>query len=619
MGRTIVDVYGDQVGASLEETASFSKYAGGCPANIAIGTARLGLRVGMITRVGDDHHGRYLRRTFQAEQVDTTCVVTDPGRSTAVVFLGIRDKATFPLLHYRADCADMAISPEDYSEEYIGSATAVLVTGSHLTTEHAANNIGMAISRAKARGTKVIFDIDYRPVFWGLVHKEAGDSRYVSADIVTRATQRYLPLCDLIVGTEEEIHIAGGTTDTIAALRAVRALTAAPIVLKRGAAGCAVFPAEIPDSVDGGILGTGYPVEIFNLVGAGDGFLSGFLSGWLRGLPWTECCSRGNAAGALVVSRQGCSPASPTAPELEWFLSRGNLDPALHRNRELAYLHRATTRRARPSPVCVLAVDHAKAFSSLPTAQGRPVSKLKALIADTALQMSPRYPQLGILLDDREGEDALLRVGSALPWVGRKIEESDCVPLKLTGGLPAAVLMSHWPRYQIAKCLVPQEDASTQAVQNERLLELYYAAEMYGIELLLELTHDDTPADAGMVLERIRSMQRMGVRPDWWKLPAFSDRRFWSEVSTVIRADNPLCRGILLLGGGRGDDDLLAAMDVARTQPIVQGFAIGRSVFLEPAARWLAARCSDAEFQELLTGRFDRFAEFWLQSAELTA
>ena len=277
MGRTIVDVYGNQVGCGLEETSSFSKYVGGCPANIAIGTARLGLRVAHITRVGDDQHGRFLRDQLSREGVDVSHVRTDPARLTGVAFLGIRDESTFPLLHYRDDCADMAITPEDYSREFISSATALLVTGSHLTTLEAAANVDAAVACAKAGGTRVIFDIDYRPLFWRLVSKDAGDSRYVSSELATAATQNVLPHADLIVGTEEEIRIAGGDIDTRKALVNIRRLSAAPIVMKRGPQGCAVFEATIPEDLDKGIVGRGFPVEVFNIVGAGDGFCPGFF------------------------------------------------------------------------------------------------------------------------------------------------------------------------------------------------------------------------------------------------------------------------------------------------------------------------------------------------------
>ncbi|TPG23497.1 bifunctional 5-dehydro-2-deoxygluconokinase/5-dehydro-2-deoxyphosphogluconate aldolase [Variovorax guangxiensis] len=615
IGRAIVDIYGDQVGARLEDVSSFSRYVGGCPANIAIGTSRLGLKVGMVTRVGDDHNGRYLKETLSREGVDTRHVVADSARLTGVAFLAIRDKETFPLLHYRENCADMAISPEDYSEDYIASARALLVSGSHLTTEAAAENLRVAIARAKARGTQVIFDIDYRPVFWGLVGRDVGESRFVDSAVVTRACQRHMAEFDLIVGTEEEVHIAGGDIDTIKALRRIRALTQAPIVLKRGAAGCVVFPEAIPDILDDGIVGPGFPVEVFNVVGAGDGFLSGFLSGWLRDKSWEDCCRSGNATGALVVSRHGCSPASPTAVELAWFLDGGRNDPALHRSEHLRYLHRTTTRRPRASPVFVMAADHVAPFESLPRVEGRTLAGLKSLIADVALQLAPRHPGMGVLFDDAQGEQALFRVGSDIAWVGRKIERTGPAPLRFTDDLPAAVLLASWPRHQIVKCLVPMEDESTQALQEERLLELYRATSMYGMELLLEFVHPDTPDDAEVVVERIHRTQALGVLPDWWKLPAFSGPACWDAIERAIRLDNPMCRGVLLLGGGRAREDLLQALSHAPRPPFIQGFAVGRTLFMEPAAAWLAGECDDAGFAADLSAAYEQLAVAWRDGA----
>ena len=178
---------------------------------------------------------------------------------------------------------------------------------------------------AKAHGGKVVLDIDYRPVLWGLTGHGLGEERFVASDAVSAHLQTILPECDLVVGTEEEIHIAGGSTDTMAAIRAVRA--AAPealIVVKRGPMGCTAFPGAIPATIDEGVSGPGFPVEVFNVLGAGDAFMSGFLRGWLRDLPLTECCRLANACGAFAVSRHGCAPAIPSWTELEGFLRTGS-------------------------------------------------------------------------------------------------------------------------------------------------------------------------------------------------------------------------------------------------------------------------------------------------------
>src|SRR5215203_7317895 len=125
IGRASVDLYGQQVGGRLEDMASFSKAVGGCPSNIAIGTARLGLKSGLITRVGDEAMGRFIREQIEREGVATHGIRTDPSRLTALVILGVRDEKSFPLIFYRENCADMALNENDIDESFIASAAAI--------------------------------------------------------------------------------------------------------------------------------------------------------------------------------------------------------------------------------------------------------------------------------------------------------------------------------------------------------------------------------------------------------------------------------------------------------------------------------------------------------------
>ena len=129
LGRSGVDLYGQQIGGRLEEMSSFAKYLGGCPANIAVGTSKLGLRSAIITRVGDDHMGRFLTEELNANGVSLNGVRVDADRLTALVILGVRDRETFPLIFYRENCADMALSTDDIDEDLIASSQSVLLVG----------------------------------------------------------------------------------------------------------------------------------------------------------------------------------------------------------------------------------------------------------------------------------------------------------------------------------------------------------------------------------------------------------------------------------------------------------------------------------------------------------
>ena len=448
IGRSSVDLYGQQVGGRLEDMASFSKAVGGCPSNIAIGTARLGLRSAVVTRVGDEHMGRFIREQLVREGVDVAGVRTDPERLTALVLLGVRDEHSFPLIFYRTDCADAALDEGDVDEALIARAGAVLVTGTHFARPAAAAAQHKAIAIARGRGARVVFDVDYRPNLWGLAGHGAGESRYVRAAAVTALLAPVLPLCDLIVGTEEELHIAGGAEDTLDAIRAIRAVSAATIVCKRGPMGCVVFPDAIPDSLDDGVRGPGFPVEIYNVLGAGDAFMSGFLRGWLRGETLETCCTWANACGAFAVSRLLCSPESPTWTELQHFLRHGSTRRALRHDAGLNHVHWATTRRPAPETVMALAIDHRAQMEALAQEAGASndrIAPFKELAVAAALRVADGRPGFGMLLDGTYGRTALFRAAAADLWVARPVERPGSRPLDfdVTDSLGAHLV--EWP------------------------------------------------------------------------------------------------------------------------------------------------------------------------------
>jgi 5-dehydro-2-deoxygluconokinase len=202
------------------------------------------------------------------------------------VLLGIRDEKQFPLIFYRENCADMALCEDDIEEDFIAQSRSVVATGTHLSHPKTEAAVLKALTLARKHGARTALDIDYRPNLWGLAGHGDGESRFIESAQVTAKLQQTLHFFDLIVGTEEEFHIAGGTTDTIAALRAVRAVSKATLVCKRGPMGAVAFTGAVPDRLENGQTGPGFPIEVFNVLGAGDGFMSGLLKGWLDDEPW---------------------------------------------------------------------------------------------------------------------------------------------------------------------------------------------------------------------------------------------------------------------------------------------------------------------------------------------
>ena len=310
---------------------------------------------------------------------------------------------------------------------------------------------------ARKLGTRVALDIDYRPVLWGLTGPGLGEQRYVRSDEVSAHLQTVIPHCDLVVGTEEEIHIAGGSTDTVTALRRLREMTAGTLVVKRGPMGCVVFTAAIPDSIEDGLKGPGFPVDVFNILGAGDAFMAGFLRGWLRDEPIDRCCAYANACGALVVSRHGCAPAMPSWIELTAFLAYGSTTRRLREDARLERLHRNTTRTRQWGDLAVLAFDHRAQFLDMAAPQGAGPDRIaacKKLIAEGARRGANGVGGAGIILDDRYGEDIFPGFTGCGWWVARPVELPGSRPLAFEAGNALGLHLRTWPGEHVAKCLV---------------------------------------------------------------------------------------------------------------------------------------------------------------------
>lgn len=631
LGRAGVDLYGDQVGGRLEDMAGFSKYVGGCAANIAIACARLGLKPALLTRVGDDHMGRFIRETMAAEHVDVSHVHTDQDRLTALVILGIRDRETFPLIFYRENCADMALNVADLNDELIASAKALLITGTHLSTPGTSATTRAAIAMAKQHGVQVVFDIDYRPVLWGLTGKGLGEERYVEDAAVSKVIQSVVPACDVIVGTEEEFHIAGGLPDTLKALKALRSQTGATFIVKLGSRGCAVLTTIIPDGRLDARVVPGFPVDVYNVLGAGDAFMGGLLRGYLRGKDWQTACSMANAAGAIVVSRHGCSPATATWQELRHFMAHGSSYHRLREDPVLNRLHWSTTRTGEFQEVLAFAFDHRRQLELLAEQHGRSceaIGRFKSLCWTTVEQVAESFPGngLGILCDGRLGEDALAVATECAAakgvWIGRPIEEPSVRPLRFEGAASVGVTLREWPVNHCVKCLVfyhPDDDELMRGEQESALLRLADATRATRHELLLEvITPEAMPRDEQTIARIISRFYEIGLYPDWWKLPPPLTDHEWKILAEVIYGYDKLCRGVVLLGLDAPIEEVRDAVANAANHQICRGFAVGRTIFGEVARNWFAGSMGDDAAVHNMVQRYSSLIEAWNESRLLS-
>ena len=624
LGRLAVDLYAQQFGARLEDARSFSMYLGGSSANLAFGVARLGCKTAMISRVGDEQLGRFLNETLQREGCDTSQVQTDPERLTALVLLGLKDRDTFPLLFVRENCADMAIEAEQISEDFVAGCRALAITGTHLSTPTTRLASLTALSYARRHGTTTVLDIDYRPVLWGLTPRGAGENRYVPDAAVTAQLQQALPWFDLLVGTEEEFFIAGGVAnDLIASLRVVRELCPdATLVVKRGALGCCVIEGEIPDDIDAAPTYRGERVEVLNVLGAGDAFLSGLLASLLQGKDWAESTRVANACGAIVVSRHACSAAMPTPAELaHWF--GGSRNPQVDADQQLAHLHRVTAARRDWNELCVMAFDHRAQFYDIARAAGADEARipaLKRLLVQAAEQVE-RSRQLqghtGVLIDGGDyGRDALASATGRGWWVGRPVELPGSRPLRFDGTRSVGSALTHWPTEQVVKCLVhyhPDDAVDLRLEQEQRVLELWEATRASGNELLLEIIPPkaltpDGSSDAA-VLRAVKRFYNLGVKPEWWKLAPMQPAG-WRQLEALLAERDPYCRGAVILGLNQ-PLQYLADSFADASSPIVKGFMVGRTLWADASLKWFKGELGDAELINEVARNFAVLVDAW--------
>jgi 5-dehydro-2-deoxygluconokinase len=305
MGRVGVDLYPEQTGVALADVRTFAKSLGGTPTNVAVAAARLGARAAVITKVGDDPFGTYVRRALEGFGVDPRYVSTHPSLRTPIVFCEIFPPDDFPLLFYREPKApDMELTAADLDLDAIREARIFWVTGTGLADEPSRSATLTALeARANTADPRLtVLDLDYRPTFWA----SREDARGAMQEALARVT--------VAVGNQDECEAAVGVREPRAAAAALRDRGVDLAIVKQGPKGVLAVDR------DGSVEVPPVPVEVVNGLGAGDAFGGALCHGLLRGWQVERTMRFCNAAGALVASRLACADAMPTEDEVEAML-----------------------------------------------------------------------------------------------------------------------------------------------------------------------------------------------------------------------------------------------------------------------------------------------------------
>jgi 5-dehydro-2-deoxygluconokinase len=298
MGRVGVDLYPEQIGVSLAEVKTFAKSLGGSATNVAVAAARLGRRTAVITKVGDDPFGPYVRGALREFGVDDSYVGTHPTLRTPVVFCEVHPPDHFPILFYRHPQApDIMIEASELDLDAIRAARVFWTTGTGLSAEPSRT---ATLTALEARtGGITIHDLDHRPDFWA----DESDAGHWARAALKHAT--------VAVGNRDEVAVAVRTRDPFAASAHLLELGVELAIVKRGPEGVLARTrdelVELPP----------VPVEVVNGLGAGDAFGGALVHGLLAGWPLERTIRLANAAGAFVAGQLACADAMPTLDDIE--------------------------------------------------------------------------------------------------------------------------------------------------------------------------------------------------------------------------------------------------------------------------------------------------------------
>ncbi|MDZ7717204.1 MAG: 5-dehydro-2-deoxygluconokinase [Balneolaceae bacterium] len=322
MGRSCIDLYSNDIGAPFEQITEFSAFVGGCPTNISTAARRLGVKSSLFTGVGEDPVGDFILNFLDNEDIDRRYTVRKPGRRSSAVILGIEPPDKFPLVYYRDNCADIALTIEDVQNIPIEKFKALLISGTGLSKEPSRTATIYAAEVAAEHDVAVFLDIDFRADQW--------------PDIQTfgSAVRSVLSSVDYLIGTSTEIKAAAykGTgkaqiehsqvnesrveADLLESIQTLLQKGPKRLFQKAGTDGCYIYEHGNNEKIHV----PGFPVEVVNTLGAGDGFAGGLFYGFLNNWDWYKTVRFANACGAYLVTQHGCANFMPTQENIQSFI-----------------------------------------------------------------------------------------------------------------------------------------------------------------------------------------------------------------------------------------------------------------------------------------------------------
>lgn len=604
IGRTGVDIYPLEIGRRLEDVTTFGKFLGGSATNVAVAAARLGHATAVITGVGDDPFGRFVRREMRALGVDDRHTVVNTELHTPVTFCEMFPPDDFPLWFYRAPSApDLEITAADLDLAAIAAARLFWVTATGFSKEPSRSTHHIALA-ARGRRRHTVLDLDYRSTLWP------------APAAARREILRVLDQFTVVVGNREECEVAVGESDPERAADALLDHEVELAVVKKGPDGV------LAKSREGRVEVSATKVDIVNGLGAGDAFGGALCHGLLADWSLQQTIAFASAAGALVASRLECATAMPTAAEINELLNtttgtRPSGGPRPQRNRTLMERDDldmvVRTRRDAPHRIAERLRERTPAP---PMADDQ---KLLIIAADHPARGALSVGGDPMAMGDRS--ELLARITTALgrPGVHGFLGTADLIEdLALLDALDGKVVFGSMDRGGLAGASFEIDDRFTG--YDARGIE---QAGLSGGKMLLRIDDSDT-ASASTIQACARAVDALADRRLVALVEPFMSRRVdgrqrniltadaairsiaitsglgrtsaytWLKLPVVDQMERVLAAAtlpVLILGGDVSDDTdaVLSGWESSLAYPNVHGLVVGRSLLFPPGGDVAAA------------------------------
>jgi len=598
LGCVAVDLYAEQLYCDLSEVQTYRQYLGGSCANVAVGAARLGLKTVVVSRVGQDALGHFIRKELSGYNVDTRWLKISDKHKTSLMLLSINPPDKFTQLNYRDNCADLHLLERDCEEALFNQARALFISGENFATVQMRNVSQYAIQLAKNAEQKVILDVSYVEESWSEASKRSVSEHY----------QFFLSQCDVIIATENELSIVIGKLSVDAALRKLRELTSAIVLLKQEGQSCIVFDVNslIPVTIPG------YETKILNTLGAGDAFVSGFISGYLSGCDIVDSSKRANAACALIVTKHSCAPEMPELGEIEKLI----LPDTISKIDIFSRTQKHRQKNESSMSLCMLAFDHRYYFKENNELTNEKIQAFKELIYASFLKSDAhrlnRDIQSGVIVDDAFSINTLREESDSIICV--PIESANTQFLSWSNQRDLYSQILHRPKRWWVKVKVKLESDMSIAQLEHQVIMLSHLQEVCDSldrTLVLDLATTN-------VLWAMKYIFQHSITPTWWKISAEYDHVTWKRIETLTGCYQQTPKIMVLGGDVNGYNSLKNNFAQAKHCSWVRGFAIGRNIFWSAFLQWSAGEINDDQAIDSVTREYDKLTSIWQNTQALS-